>query len=134
MLFIWFPVASDLQVQLVPGEAVREELGALLVLMRDSGLEGMQYFPPHGAHARAEAALLFELVTLEESKTPEQLAGGSAALQEQVAKEVCSHVKNVDRPSDSRSDEGLIECWSVKAVRACSFAPLSRKKTRKKTK
>lgn len=43
---------------------MREELGAFVVLMRHSGLEGMQYFPPHGAHARPEAALLFELVTL----------------------------------------------------------------------
>lgn len=50
--------------QLVPGEAVREELGALVVLMRHPGLEGMQDFPPHGAHARPKSALLFELVTL----------------------------------------------------------------------
>lgn len=54
---------------------MREELGALVVLMRHSGLEGMQDFPPHGAHARPEAALLFELVTLEESTTHKQLAG-----------------------------------------------------------
>lgn len=66
--------------QLVPGEAVREELGALVVLMRHSGLEGMQDFPPHGAHARPEAALLFELVTLEESTTHKQLAGVRAPL------------------------------------------------------
>lgn len=73
-------VHGVLQVQLVPGEAVREELGALVVLMRHSGLEGMQDFPPHGAHARPEAALLFELVTLVQSRTHEQLAGGSASL------------------------------------------------------
>lgn len=72
--------ACVLQVQLVPGEAVREELGALVVLVRHSGLEGMQYFPPHGAHARPEAALLFELVTLVGCETHKQLAGGSASL------------------------------------------------------
>jgi len=52
------------QVQLVPGEAVCEELGALLVLMRHFGLKRLVHLPPHAGHAGPKATLHLQLVAL----------------------------------------------------------------------
>lgn len=53
------------QMELVPGEAVREELGAVLLMqVRDVGLKWLVQLPPHCAHSCRKTLLFFQLVAL----------------------------------------------------------------------
>lgn len=52
------------QVELVPGEAVCEELCGSVVLWGHFGLERLLQLPPHAAHAAAERTFLFNFIAL----------------------------------------------------------------------
>lgn len=53
--------------ELVPGEALREELCAtLLMQVRDVGLKRLVQLPPHCVHSCRQTLLLFQLIALGE--------------------------------------------------------------------
>ena len=67
-----FPRGSS-QMELVPGEAVREELSAALLLqVGNVGLEGLVQLPPYCAHSGRQTLVFLHLIALGETHAAEQ--------------------------------------------------------------